>query len=822
MNADAGLPIDSAQLQAFLSAAFRYADPATFISLRSFLDITEGPPFLIEGHELGNDVRTVLPAVERVARACAKAAEPIVFCPPLATFVGPKKATESDLANGLVLSVECDREPNAARKRLEALIGPATVVVASGGEWIDAATGEIQDKLHLHWRLNEPTKSRDDHLRLKQARMFAARLVGGDASNEPIVHPIRWPGSWHRKGQPKLTTIVILTDDEVDLGDALERLQEACDAAGHKPDGAAGSGASSGEERDTAELIQRVLTADDYHAPLTALAMRYMKGGMHDAQIVLTLRGVMQAVPEAIRDLKDGVAQAGRWQARYDDIPRAVRTARDKVAPVDSSTAGPSISILTRVQVPAPALPLHLFGPWWARWLEVAAAGANCPPDYVALPLLATASALIGNARWVRAWQGWVEPPVLWLASAGNPSSGKTPGASAVTRDVLRRVEEHMGRDYEAQLSKWKEEDAVAKAVFKQWEKDVAAAIKKKVERPVMPLQAISPTKPVRPRARVADATVEALAVILQGLPKGVLCARDELAGWLLNLSRYSGGSDRPFWLEAYVGGAMTVDRVKNPEPLFIPHLSVPLFGTIQPDRLEDALTGADDGLSARFLWSWPDARPFGRPGQSADTEGAVAALTRLADLAMAQNSDGKPMPSYVSLQQPAAEALEAFARGMQAEEENAEGLLKSALGKARGQALRLALVLHYLHWATAGVGPEPTDIPAEAMQAGITLMTNYFLPMARRVLGDASIPKEERNARTLARWIVAARPVKINVSAIRDDARLPGLRESDPVKAACSFLVEARWLAEPVQTGRGRPRGDYLVNQALWAVVAG
>jgi hypothetical protein len=48
---------------------------------------------------------------------------------------------------------------------------------------------------------------------------------------------------------------------------------------------------------------------------------------------------------------------------------------------------------------------------------------------------------------------------------------------------------------------------------------------------------------------RVADTTVEALAAILQGLPKGVLHVRDELAGWLLNLSRYSGGTDRPFWL---------------------------------------------------------------------------------------------------------------------------------------------------------------------------------------------------------------------------------------------------------------------------------
>ena len=373
-----------------------------------------------------------------------------------------------------------------------------------------------------------------------------------------------------------------------------------------------------------------------------------------------------------------------------------------------------------------------------------------------------------------------------------------------------------MGESYPAEVQVWNEADAVAQAIYKQWEKDIAAAIKGKKERPALPLEAISPPKPVRPRARVADATVEALAAILQGTPKGVLHARDELAGWLLNLSRYSGGSDRPFWLEAYMGGAMQVDRLKNPEPLFIPHLSVSVLGTIQPDRLDDVLTGADDGLGSRFLWSWPEPRPFCRPDSRSDVDAAVTALGRLADLVMGQDDDGKPMPSYVSLSQPGAAILEAFARDMQRQEEGAEGLLKSSMGKARGQALRLAIVLQYLRWSAEG-GQEPGEVGTSAMEVAVELMRGYFLPMARRVLGDASIPQEERNARTLARWIAHTRPSKVNVSAIRDDARLPGLRESDPVKAACSFLVDARWLAEPPHTGRGRPRGDYLVNPALW-----
>ncbi|WP_431266933.1 hypothetical protein [Dankookia sp. P2] len=102
-----------------------------------------------------------------------------------------------------------------------------------------------------------------------------------------------------------------------------------------RPTGVGGSAPSTdsgqGESRETAELIAVILGGSDYHATLAALAMRYLKAGMADGQAVLTLRGIMLAVPEERRDLKDGTLQPGRWQSRYDDIPRAVSTARAKI-----------------------------------------------------------------------------------------------------------------------------------------------------------------------------------------------------------------------------------------------------------------------------------------------------------------------------------------------------------------------------------------------------------------------------------------------------------------------------------------------------------
>jgi hypothetical protein len=168
-------------------------------------------------------------------RSGARAPIPVVFAPPIATFRTQGSAAENDVANGLVLTVECDKDAPKAHALLEGLIGTATLVVASGGQWVDPETGEITPKLHLHWRLKEPTRDFADHQKLKQARLLAQRLVGSDASAVPLVHPIRWPGSWHRKAEPRLARIVGgNVNAEIELADAYEHLCEAAAAAGRE------------------------------------------------------------------------------------------------------------------------------------------------------------------------------------------------------------------------------------------------------------------------------------------------------------------------------------------------------------------------------------------------------------------------------------------------------------------------------------------------------------------------------------------------------------------------------------------------------------
>lgn len=73
-----------------------------------------------------------------------------------------------------------------------------------------------------------------------------------------------------------------------------------------------------------AALIHAVLSGDVFHDSLRDLAASFIATGMHPGAAVSQLRALMQ-VSVAAHD--------PRWQARYNDIPRLVRTAQDKFSP---------------------------------------------------------------------------------------------------------------------------------------------------------------------------------------------------------------------------------------------------------------------------------------------------------------------------------------------------------------------------------------------------------------------------------------------------------------------------------------------------------
>lgn len=488
-----------------------------------------------------------------------------------------------------------------------------------------------------------------------------------------------------------------------------------------------------------------------------------------------------------------------------------------------------------------PRLPVEAFGPFWERFVREAGQAAAAPADYVAAVLLAGASALIGNARWAQAWPGWKEPPHLWTCSVGDSGGGKSPGADALLRDVLPEVERRMTTDFPDVHRDWQVANEAHKAALEQWQKDVRAAPKdgKGASPPLPPPDA--PPEPQAPRLRQNDVTVEKVATLLAtSAPKGLLIVRDELAGWFLGMTQYN-DAGRQFWIEAYGGREYRVERVKHPQPIVVRRLAVAVSGGTQPDKLTEMMKGADDGFLARICWFWPERVPFARPMAVPGVEAATEAMDRLrllelnpgappmpadeidALLAGGPAPQAVPKPVVVPMSEDAARMMEAFAQDMQARQAEAGGLLISALGKARGLALRLSLVLEYLWWcAEPGYAPPPTVISAKACAAAAHLVADYLMPMAERVYGDAATRPKDRNITTLARYILKERVKEVNVRDMHRAVRLPGLGTPETIRAACNGLVDAGWLVAPARTGAaGRPRETYPVRPDVWEAAA-
>ena len=303
--------------------------------------------------------------------------------------------------------------------------------------------------------------------------------------------------------------------------------------------------------------------------------------------------------------------------------------------------------------------------------------------------------------------------------------------------------------------------------------------------------------------------------------PKGLLILRDELAGWFKGMTAYN-EAGRAFWIEAYGGRPYRVERVKHPQPIDVPRLAVSVLGGTQPDKLVEMMDEADDGLLARMCWFWPDPVAFHLASVAPATEWAIAALDRLRLLDLAtESADDTPAPLLVPLSADARADMETFGQDMQARQQEAAGLMRSACGKARGTVLRLSLVMEYLWWcASEGMQAPPKQITGNGFAAAAALVSDYLMPMSERVYGDAATSAPDRNAATLARWIVKQRPAEVNVRKLQREVRLPGLSDAASIHEAAGALVEAGWLAERLKgNGNGRPKASYAANPHLWTV---
>ena len=325
------------------------------------------------------------------------------------------------------------------------------------------------------------------------------------------------------------------------------------------------------------------------------------------------------------------------------------------------------------------------------------------------------------------------------------------------------------------------------------------------------PAAADDPGRFVAPRLYVIDATIERMAELLQARPRGALLIYDELAGWFGNMSRYSKGDDKQFWLMSWDGGAYSVERKTAPAPIAVPNLLIGLIGGLQPDKLAECFRGAADGCYARFLFAWPPRvpyRPLAEHVREIDAD-IVKILRRLAQL------EEREFPANrIPLSQPAAEAFELCRELIHDDSEALEGRARDWWSKAPAHILRLAGTLTYIEWAIEG-GGEPKQILSEYIMSAAALVLDYFWPHARACLRQIGLTQHNADARRVLRWIKAKRKQQVSREEARREA-LTRQRDADTTEAILNYLAGAGWLRRQVTATGGRPATRWEVNPRL------
>lgn len=473
--------------------------------------------------------------------------------------------------------------------------------------------------------------------------------------------------------------------------------------------------------------------------------------------------------------------------------------------------------------LPVEPLPFEALPDALRPWVEDVAQRMQCPPDFVAVPLLVALASMVARRVAIKpqAHTDWCERANLWGLIVGRPGVMKSP-AMAQALAPLSRLEARAARDFSEEMLDHEAALRVEKLRASVAAKEAERLLKKDRHASVADLLAVNEAAPpVRRRYMVNDLTYEALGAVLTENPDGVLLMRDEMRGLLVSLGREENATARSFYLQAWSGGRYTFDRIGR-GTVTIPDARLSIVGAIQPGPLSEFIRTAqrggagDDGLLQRFLVCWPDM-----PGEWRDVDLPPDTHARRTvhelfdrinamqpeDMGAAQDVDYNGEPEGLPFVRLSPEALALFVTWRTELEAKLRGddtgaAVEAALSKFRKHVPALALTLHV---ADGGTGPV-----SEAAVGRALALAEYFESHLLRAYGSG-VQATVAAARSILRKLDAGKLDAAGFTA-REVYRAAwsGLSDKDLVTGALDLLASHRHLSElTVDTG-GRPQVIY------------
>lgn len=448
--------------------------------------------------------------------------------------------------------------------------------------------------------------------------------------------------------------------------------------------------------------------------------------------------------------------------------------------------------------------PVRLLPEPLATFAEETATSIGTDSAMTALPLLAAVAGSIGNARTIEVKPGWTEPAVAWAMPIAPPSERKTPSLDAALAP-LRRLQDLEFAAYREKLARFEEAQARYEEAIREWRQKHGPEPEK-------------PEEPTPVRYMVSDVTVEALAERLEQNPRGLLLARDELAGLVKDFDKYRKGSDAQSFCSMHRAGPITVDRKARKGPLHVPRAALSITGTIQPGTLARVFTAEmrESGLLARFLLAWPPPQP--RIWTDAEVSSSVnaevhALFEKLVSLPTEHDPGGGLVPKVLKVNPEAKKLFIQFFGRIGRAQGGASEDLASVLGKLEGTAARFALIFHVVRSLSQAPDlGDPDVVDAVSMGSGIKLAI-WFAGEAARVY--AVLDREEQRVNLASRTeFIRSRG---GTMSLRDYGRSKGIKSPEAL-TELQALAQAG-LGEIQKStpgpGGGRPSTQFILRDS-------
>jgi putative DNA primase/helicase len=461
-------------------------------------------------------------------------------------------------------------------------------------------------------------------------------------------------------------------------------------------------------------------------------------------------------------------------------------------------------------------------------WAADLAERMQCPADYIGVPLMVSAAAVIGRKIAIRPMRNddWTVICNHWALIIGRPGVLKSPAMEASMKAV-GYLAAQAGKKFDDEKAKYELSAQLQKIKSEALKEEAKRRLKKNADADVSALLASDDeTAPTLKRYITNDTTVESLGMILQQNPNGVLVFRDEILSLLDHLDLEQNASQKGFYLTGWNGDhSYTFDRVGRGLNLSIEAVCLSILGSTQPGRIAPYLAAVihggkhDDGLIQRFgLMVWPDVPADWNPvDRLPDPEARRIAyevfewLDNLewravqAQRDRGRSGDAEGIP-YLRFEGAGYERFMGWRSDFEPRLRSGDlhPALESHLAKYRKLIPGIALACHL---ADSGTGPVVDAAVQRAIAWG-----NYLETHARRVYGSVTAVAGDTAQAILAKIWDGSLPPGFTARDIHQK-NWSRLAHHADVQAGLDLLVEYDWLVEGTLKTGGRPKTTYTLS---------